>query len=158
MRTVLCPGSFDPVTMGHLDIIERAAAIFDHCIVAIFRNAGKSPLFTSEERVAMVREAVSRLANVTVEESDGLLAEFAESRGVVALVKGLRVVSDFEYEVQMANMNRRLAPGVETIFLVSRPEHAFLSSSIVKDVARFGGDVAGLVPDHVREALARKFG
>lgn len=157
VRRVLCPGSFDPITNGHVDIIERAAAIFDECIVAIFRNAAKSPLFDVAERVELCRLSLAHLPNVRVEESDGLLADYAKSRGVTALAKGLRVVSDFEYEVQMAHMNKRLAPEVETIFLVARPEHAFLSSSIVKDVARFGGDVSGLVPEPVRRALEAKF-
>ncbi|MBT9259696.1 MAG: pantetheine-phosphate adenylyltransferase [Clostridiales bacterium] len=157
MRIAVCPGSFDPITLGHLDIIERASRIFDRCIVAVFPNLAKKPLFSVEERVEMVREAVAHLPNVEVEASQELLADFAKKRGVTAIVKGLRAVSDYEYEVQMAQMNYRLAPEVETLFLVARGEHAFLSSSIVKEVARFHGNVDDLVPPNVARALKVKF-
>jgi pantetheine-phosphate adenylyltransferase len=150
--TALCPGTFDPVTNGHLDIVTRAAQCFDAVIVGVLENPSKQPLFELAERVAMLEEACADLAGVRVSSFDGLLVEYATAQGATAIVKGLRAVSDYEYEIQMAQMNHRLA-GVETLFMPTSPKWSFLSSSLVKEVARFGGDVTGLVPDHVRKAL-----
>jgi pantetheine-phosphate adenylyltransferase len=151
--TALCPGTFDPVTNGHLDIIERAAQRFDALIVGVLDNPSKQPLFTAEERVTLLKEVTQDLNNVEVEAFSGLLVEYATQRGADVVVKGLRAVTDFEYEIQMAQMNHRLA-GVETVFIPTNPSWSFLSSSLVKEVAKLGGDVAGLVPEHVRQALA----
>ncbi|HLB63192.1 MAG TPA: pantetheine-phosphate adenylyltransferase [Actinomycetota bacterium] len=155
--TALCPGTFDPVTNGHLDIIQRAGQHFDRVIVAVLENPSKEPLFTLEERVAMLKEAAAGLAGVEVESFTGLLVEFATGRNANVIVKGLRAVSDYEYEIQMAQMNQRLG-GVETFFMTTSPKFSFLSSSLVKEVARYGGDVTGLVPDHVARALAERLG
>lgn len=151
--TALCPGTFDPVTNGHLDIIERAAGRFEALVVGVLDNPAKQPLFTAEERVGLLKEATGELPNVTVEAFSGLLVEYANRRGADVVVKGLRAVSDFEVEIQMAQMNHRLA-GVETLFMTTSPQWSFLSSSLVKEVARFGGDVTGLVPPPVAERLA----
>ncbi len=151
--TALCPGTFDPVTNGHLDIIGRAAETFDAVIVGALENPSKQPMFTLEERVAMLKEACSGMPGVSVVSFRGLLVDFARDQGAGVIVKGLRAVSDYEYEIQMAQMNHRLA-GVETVFMPTNPSWSFLSSSLVKEVARLGGDVNGLVPDHVRQALA----
>jgi pantetheine-phosphate adenylyltransferase len=150
--TALCPGTFDPVTNGHLDIIGRAARCFDAVVVGVLENPSKQPLFRLDERVGMLEEAVSDLGNVRVEAFRGLLVEYAKAQGARAIVKGLRAVSDYEYEIQMAQMNHRLGE-VETLFMPTSPRWSFLSSSLVKEVARFGGNVEGLVPDHVRKAL-----
>jgi pantetheine-phosphate adenylyltransferase len=155
--TALCPGTFDPVTNGHLDIIGRAAETFDAVIVGALENPSKQPMFTLEERVAMLKEACVGMSGVSVVSFRGLLVEFARAQGVGVIVKGLRAVSDYEYEIQMAQMNHRLA-GVETVFMPTNPSWSFLSSSLVKEVARLGGDVEGLVPDHVRQALADRLG
>jgi pantetheine-phosphate adenylyltransferase len=151
--TALCPGTFDPVTNGHLDIIERAARRFDALVVGVLDNPAKQPLFSAEERVGLLKEVTAELSNVTVEAFSGLLVEYANRRGADIVVKGLRAVTDFEFEIQMAQMNHRLA-GVETLFMTTSPQWSFLSSSLVKEVARFGGDVAGLVPAPVAERLA----
>jgi pantetheine-phosphate adenylyltransferase len=151
--TALCPGTFDPVTNGHLDIIGRAAETFGSVIVGALENPSKQPMFSLEERVSMLKEACSGMPDVTVVTFRGLLVDFARAQGDAAIVKGLRAVSDYEYEIQMAQMNHRLA-GVETLFMPTNPKWSFLSSSLVKEVARLGGDVSGLVPDHVRAALA----
>jgi pantetheine-phosphate adenylyltransferase len=156
-RAAACPGTFDPVTNGHLDIIERASRHFDGLVVAVLENPGKRPLFTVEERLAMLKEATSDLPGVEVISFDGLLVDLARARGIDVIVKGLRAVSDFEYEFQMAQMNHRLA-GVETFFITTSPQWSYLSSSLLKEVARFGGDVEGLVPPVARERLAEKFG
>jgi pantetheine-phosphate adenylyltransferase len=150
--TALCPGTFDPVTNGHLDIIGRASETFESVVVGALENPSKQPMFTLEERVAMLKEACSGMPNVTVVSFRGLLVDFAKSQGDAAIVKGLRAVSDYEYEIQMAQMNHRLA-GVETLFMPTSPNWSFLSSSLVKEVAQLGGNVSGLVPDHVRVAL-----
>jgi pantetheine-phosphate adenylyltransferase len=155
--TALCPGTFDPVTNGHLDIIERAAQRFDALVVAVLDNPAKQPLFSAEERVGMLKEAIQDLANVEVEAFSGLLVEYATRRGVSVVVKGLRAVTDFEFEIQMAQMNHRLA-GVETLFMTTSPQWSFLSSSLIKEVARLGGDVGGLVPPAVAERLADRLG
>ena len=158
MATALCPGSFDPVTNGHLDIIERSARHFDEVIVAVIRNPQKKEsLFTLEERQQMLKEVTAHLGNVRIEFFKGLLVEFAREHGANAIVKGLRAVSDFDYELQMAQMNQKLS-GIDTFFLSTSPQHSFLSSSLVKDVARFGGDVSTMVPDHVNQRLLEKFG
>jgi pantetheine-phosphate adenylyltransferase len=156
MARALVPGSFDPVTNGHLDIIGRAAAMFESVQVAISRNASKTPLFTLEERKQMLVEVCSNWPNVTIEAFDGLLVEYAHRSGAGVIVKGLRAVSDFEYELQMALMNRRLCAGVETVFLMTGADYSYLSSSIVKEIARLGGSVEGLVPNSVGQRLQQK--
>jgi pantetheine-phosphate adenylyltransferase len=151
------PGSFDPATNGHLDVIGRAARLFDEVVVAVGRNAGKSPAFSPDERVAMLAEVCGdRWGNVRVTLFEGLLVEFAAAQGARAVIKGLRAVSDFEYEFQMALANRHLAPDLETLFLMTSAEHLYLSSSIVKEIARLGGDVSGLVPESVARRLREK--
>jgi pantetheine-phosphate adenylyltransferase len=154
---VVCPGSFDPVTNGHLDIIGRAAGLYDEVVVAVGINPSKNRLFTDDERVEMLSAVTGRYANVRVEPFHGLLVDFCAARGITAVIKGLRAVSDFEYEMQMAQMNYRMAK-VETLFMTTNPLYSFLRSSLVKDVAKYGGDVSGLVPDIVltrlRERLA----
>jgi pantetheine-phosphate adenylyltransferase len=152
MRRAACPGSFDPVTNGHLDIIGRASRLFDEVVVAVGVNASKNRLFSPEDRIAMLTEAVAAHDNVVVEGFAGLLTDFCTARGVVAIVKGLRVASDFDYELPMAQMNASLAP-VETVFVPTSPEHSFLASSLVKEVAGLGGDVSGLVPAAVHDRL-----
>ena len=156
MRRAVCPGSFDPVTHGHLDIVGRAAQLFDEVVVAVGVNASKSRLFGPEERMAMLRRACQPWDNVRVESFSGLLTDFCRAHDVHAIVKGLRAVSDFDYELQMAQMNASLADDVETVFVPTSPEWSFLASSLVKEVAAFGGDVSGLVPDFVREALVER--
>jgi pantetheine-phosphate adenylyltransferase len=151
----LCPGTFDPVTNGHLDIIQRAARCFDDVVVAVLENPGKQPLFGIEERVAMLKEAVADMEHVQVESFSGLLVDFARSKGTTIVVKGLRAVSDFDFELQMAQMNSRMA-GVETFFVATSPQWSYLSSSLIKEVARFGGDVTGLVPSFVKGRLEDK--
>jgi pantetheine-phosphate adenylyltransferase len=150
--TALCPGTFDPVTNGHLDVVGRAADLFESVVVAVIENPSKAPVFRLEERVALLEEAVRDLPNVRVGSFQGLLVEYARTQGASVIVKGLRAVSDYEYEIQMAQMNKRIGE-VDTLFLATSPRWSFLSSSLVKEVARLGGDVEGLVPDHVRAAL-----
>jgi pantetheine-phosphate adenylyltransferase len=156
---VVCPGSFDPVTNGHLDVIARAAALHDEVIVAVLINITKKSLFSTDERVDMLREITKDLGNVRVERFHGLLVNFCTTNGINAIVKGLRAVSDFEYEMQMAQMNYRLAK-VETLFMTTNPTYSFLSSSLVKEIATYGGDVEGLVPEPVlgrlRDRLAEQ--
>jgi len=151
------PGSFDPVTRGHEDLIRRARRFADRLIVAVAVNPAKQPLFTLDERVALIRRVVDDPA-IEVSAFDGLLAEFARAAGATLIVRGLRAVSDFEYEFQMALMNRNLAPGIETVFLVPAFDLTYLSSSLVREVARFGGDVSSLVHPAVQQALKKKFG
>jgi pantetheine-phosphate adenylyltransferase len=155
--TALCPGTFDPVTNGHLDIIGRASRRFDQLVVGVLDNPSKAPLFSVEERVAMLKAVTADLDGVEVASFSGLLVDFAESRGIGTIVKGLRAVSDFDYELQMAQMNHRLR-GVETFFMSTDPNWSYLSSSLVREVARFGGDVSSLVPDVVVTRLAEKLG
>jgi pantetheine-phosphate adenylyltransferase len=145
---VVCPGSFDPVTNGHLDIVSRAASLHDEVVVAVLINITKKSLFTVDERVDMLREVTKGYGNVRVDRFHGLLVDFCAANGITAVVKGLRAVSDFEYEMQMAQMNYRLAK-IETLFMTTNPLYSFLSSSLIKDVARYGGDVSGLVPEPV---------
>ena len=149
----VCPGSFDPLTNGHLDVIGRAAHLFGQVIVAVAEEAGKEHLFTAQERVDIAREACAPLGNVKVDSFSGLVVEYARRHEAVALVKGLRAISDFEHEVQMALMNRRLCPDVETVFLMAGEAYSFISSRMVKEVIRLGGDIAGLVPASVEVRL-----
>jgi pantetheine-phosphate adenylyltransferase len=151
-RIAVYPGSFDPLTNGHLDIIERSLHVFDRLVVAVAHNQRKQPMFTLEERIAMVR-SVTDPAKVEVDSIEGLLVDYAHTKGAVAVVRGLRAVADFEYEFQMTLMNRRLAPDVETVFLMTRDDHAFVSSSLVKEVASFGGNIDAFVPPLVAERL-----
>ena len=156
MIRAVYPGTFDPVTNGHLDVIERAAKIFDELIVAVTTNPAKTPWFTLEERVEMLRECCSHLPNVTVEAFDGLLVNFVRQKGAKVIIKGLRAVTDFDYEFQMAAINRKLAPEIETLFLMTSLPYAYLSSSVVKEVASLKGCLKDLVPDNVAERLRRK--
>jgi len=155
--TALCPGTFDPVTNGHLDVVGRAASTFDAVVVAVLENPSKTPLFAVEERIALLEEAVRDLGNVRVGAFGSLLVDYAREQGASVIVKGLRAVSDYEYEIQMAQMNQRIGE-IETLFMATSPKWSFLSSSLVKEVARLGGDVEGLVPDHVRKALIDRLG
>jgi pantetheine-phosphate adenylyltransferase len=153
----LCPGTFDPVTNGHLDIIQRASRSFDTVVVAILENPAKAPVFGLEERVSMLKEAVSDLEHVEVASFSGLLVDYARDRGIRVIVKGLRAVTDFDFELQMAQMNRKMT-GIETFFVPTSPQWSYLSSSLIKEVVRFGGDVSGLVPDFVRDRLGELLG
>jgi pantetheine-phosphate adenylyltransferase len=158
MRTAIYPGSFDPFTNGHLDVLQRAAKLFDRVIVAVARSESKRPLFSMAERLEMVAQAVKHIENVEADAFDGLLVEYVESRSALAVVRGLRAVSDFEFEFQMALMNRSLNERIETIFMMPKDTYTFLSSRIVKEMAHLGGDVSPFVPAHVRTALVQKFG
>jgi pantetheine-phosphate adenylyltransferase len=155
VTSALCPGSFDPPTNGHVDVITRAAAVCERVVVAVVRNPSKTPMFTADERVDLLRRAVAALPNVDVESFEGLLVDFARERGLDVIVKGLRAVSDFEYELQMAQMNHNLS-GVETMFIPTSAEWSFLSSSLVREVARLGGDVTPMIPPVVARALEEK--
>ncbi|MGC8793770.1 MAG: pantetheine-phosphate adenylyltransferase [Bryobacteraceae bacterium] len=152
------PGSFDPITYGHLDLIERASRLFDRLIVAVLRNEAKKPLFSVEERVEMAREVLRDFDNVEVESFGGLLVDFATARGARVILRGIRAISDYEYELQMALMNRRLAPGIETLFMMAREDYSFLSARLVKEVVALGGNVSGLVPPPVEERLRKRLG
>lgn len=157
-KVAVYPGTFDPITMGHLDIIERALTIFDRVVVAVAKNPTKTPLFSLEERLAMIRKCFpSSKTRVEVDSVDGLIVDYAYRKGAKAIVRGMRAVSDFEFEFQMALMNRRLEREVETIFLMTGFRWIYISSSIIKDAARHGGDISGLVPDHVCEKLREIF-
>jgi pantetheine-phosphate adenylyltransferase len=153
----VCPGSFDPITRGHLDIIERAAALFSHVIVGVSVNPGKNPLFSLEERVELIKTAIGHLTNVEVVFFSGLLVDFAQRSEATVIVKGLRAISDFEYEFQMALNNKRLAPEIETLFMMTKNEYSFLSSSVVREIARYGGNIRDLVTPEIEEALKVKF-
>ncbi len=157
MRSALCPGSFDPPTNGHIDVIERAARHFDRVIAAVIANPSKEPLFPLETRKDLLADALGHVDNASVESFDGLLVDFANERKVSIIVKGLRAVSDYEYELQMAQMNAALTHGLDTLFLPSQPEWSFLSSSLVKQVSKYGGAVDGLVPANVAQALKERF-
>jgi pantetheine-phosphate adenylyltransferase len=157
MRTAIYPGSFDPLTNGHLDVVQRAAKLFDRVVVAVAKNDYKHPLFTLDERFALVKEAVRNLPGVEVDTFDSLLVEYVVSQKAQAIVRGLRAVSDFEFEFQLALMNRKLNENIETIFMMPKDTYTFLSSQIVKEIARLGGNVSGFVPPHVRTALTKKF-
>lgn len=158
MRTVIYPGSFDPITNGHLDVIQRAAKLSDRVIVAVAPSPSKNPLFTLQERVQMVTRAIRHLSNVETDPLEGLLVHYAEKRSAQAVIRGLRAVSDFEFEFQLALMNRKLNERIETIFMMPKDTYTFLSSRIVKEIASLGGDVSAFVPAHVRAALAAKLG
>ena len=157
MRRAIYPGSFDPITNGHLDVIQRASRLFDEVLVAVAENEQKQPLFTVEERSVLLKRAVAELPNVRVTTFKGLLVDLVRETGAVAVVRGLRAVSDFEFEFQMALMNRKMEPGFETMFLMPKEEYTYLSSRIVKEIARLNGDVDKFVPAYIAEALRLKF-
>ena len=157
MKKAVCPGSFDPITNGHLDVIERASGLFDEVVIAVLVNNSKTGLFTIEERISMITEAVQHLKNVKVDTWSGLLVDYCRENNIAAIVKGLRAVSDFDYELQMAQVHIQ-ASGVETMFMATSPTHSFLSSSIVKELAHFGGDVSSMVPANVNAALMARVG
>ena len=158
MRIAVYPGTFDPVTYGHLDLVERGRQHVDRLVLAILRNEDKQPMFSVEERMEFLREAVGVWDNVVVDAFDGLLVDYAKRTGATLILRGLRAVSDFEYELQMAMMNRRLAPDLETAFLMPNEAWSYVSSRLVREVARLGGDVSGLVPPNVAKALAVRLG
>jgi pantetheine-phosphate adenylyltransferase len=157
VRRAVCPGSFDPVTNGHVDVINRAAALYDELVVAVLVNPGKAGLFSVDERMELLRDAVAELPNVTIDSFEGLLVDYCRTNQLPVIVKGLRAVSDFEYELQMAQMNRELA-GIETLFVPTAPQVGHLSSSLVKQIANFGGDVSRLVPKAVNDRLIERAG
>jgi pantetheine-phosphate adenylyltransferase len=156
-RVAIYPGSFDPLTHGHLSLIQRGLKIFDGLVVAVAHNPEKSPLFTPEERMELIRQAVGDDRRVEVDSFDGLLVDYAKKRGVHTVLRGLRAVSDFEYEFQLANMNRKLDPEFDSVFVMTGEDYYFVSAKLVREVARFGGDVSALVPPNVFTALRRKF-
>ena len=156
MRTAIYPGSFDPLTNGHLDVIERAVKLFDRVVVAVAKNEDKQPLFSLDERVGLVREAIKHIPNAEVDSFDRLLVDYVNQRNAQAIVRGLRAISDFEFEFQLALMNRKLNEKVETIFMMPKDTYTFLSSRIIKEIARLGGDIHSFVPVHVRTALLEK--
>jgi pantetheine-phosphate adenylyltransferase len=156
--TAVYPGSFDPLTFGHVDLIQRSARLFDHVIVSILTNPQKAPLFTVNERIEMMREILKpRFTNVDVDVFQGLLVDYASQKKAQVIVRGIRAVTDYEYEFQMALMNRRLAPSIETVFMMPAENYSYLSSRLVKEIARLGGSVAGLVPESVEHRLRQRF-
>ena len=157
MRTAIYPGSFDPLTNGHLDVVQRATKLFDRVVVAVAKSESKHPLFSMEERAELARKAVGHLLHVEVDSFDGLLIEYVARRKAQAVVRGLRAVSDFEFEFQLALMNRKLDERIETIFMMPKDTYTFLSSRIVKEISRLGGDVSAFVPNHVKLALKHRF-
>ncbi len=157
MKIAIYPGSFDPITNGHLDIVERASKMCDKLIVSVIHNPNKNPLFTLDERKKLIEDAIKDYPNVSVDFFSGLLIDYAKKSNATAIIKGLRAVSDFEYELQMALMNQRLCPSIETVFLMTNKEYSFLSSSLIKEVAKFGGCINGLVPENVQKAVMNKF-
>jgi pantetheine-phosphate adenylyltransferase len=156
MKTAIYPGTFDPITYGHIDIIERARAIFDKVIVMVAQNPEKQPLFSNSDRVRIIKKVVSKYKNVEVDSYDGLLVEFAKRKKATAIVRGLRAVSDFEYEFQMALMNRKLEANITTVFLMPHEKYTYLNSSLVREISRLGGDVSEFVPPVVRQLLSKK--
>jgi len=156
-KLAICPGSFDPITNGHLDIIEKASGIFDQVIVAVFNNEAKSPLFSVQERMDLIKESTSYLPNISVDSSSHLLMDYAKEKNADVVIRGLRAVSDFEYEMQITSMNRKLNPEVETLFVMTNNQYSFLSSSMVKEIAKYHGDISGLIPEVVQSALREKF-
>jgi pantetheine-phosphate adenylyltransferase len=157
MRIAICPGSFDPLTNGHLDVIQRATKLFDRVVVAVAHNEAKQPLFTLDERMQLVSDSIKHLPMVEVDAFDCLLVDFAERRGAQAIIRGLRAVSDFEFEFQLALMNRNMNERVETIFMMPKDTYTYLSSRMIKEIARLGGDVRAFVPSHIKRALEEKF-
>ena len=155
MKKAVCPGSFDPITNGHLDVIERASGLFDEVTIAVMMNSSKNGLFTIDERVSMINDSISHLTNVTVDTWSGLLVDYCRAHGIKAIVKGLRAVSDFDYELQMAQINLQLK-GVDTLLMATKPAYSFLSSSLVREISSYGGDVSAFVPQRVATALASK--
>ncbi len=157
MKTkVICPGSFDPVTLGHIDIIKRASKMFDHVVVGVLNNLAKKPSFTTEERILMLKKATAGIDNIEIVGFDGLLADYTRVNGITAIVKGLRAVSDFEYEFQQALTNKKLNPELETVFLTSNSDFMYLSSSMVKQVAALGGDISSFVPECVHDEILKR--
>lgn len=156
-RVAVCPGSFDPITYGHLDIIERTSKVFDKVYISVLRNSSKKGLFTPQERVDMIEEVTSHLDNVEVKQFYGLLVDFCHEVNAKAIVRGLRAVSDFEYEMQLTSMNRKLDSDIETIYMMTNNNYSFISSSIVKEVAKYGGKIEDVVPPHVANELQEKF-
>lgn len=156
MKIAVYPGSFDPITLGHMNIIERAAAIFDKVYVCVMVNSEKQPLFSREERVELIRRCCKRLDNVEVETSGGLLVDYARSRGACAIIKGLRAVSDFDWEFQMALANKKICPEIETLFLASSEKHTYLSSTVVKELGRYGAELRGFVPGEIIDDITNK--
>jgi len=156
-RIVIYPGTFDPITLGHLDVIQRAASLFDKVIVSVLVNASKAPLFTKEERMEMIRETVKNYKHVEVDEFDGLLVEYAKKKNAIAIIRGLRAISDFEYEFQMALMNRKISDGITTVFLMPHEKYTYLNSTIVRELARLHADVSEFVPKSVVKKLSQKF-
>jgi len=157
VRIAIYPGTFDPITLGHLDLIQRCSQLVDKVVVAIVRNEDKRPLFTLEERIEMLREAVSEIPHVEVDSFDGLLVDYATAKKASVILRGIRAWTDYEYELPMALMNRRLKPGIETVFLMAGEAYAFISSRLVKEVIRLGGDITGLVPPNVEVRLKHRF-
>ena len=156
-KIAVVPGSFDPITNGHIDIIKRAADVFDIVYVAVLNNSSKNPLFSIEERIRLIEEVMKDIPNIQVESSSGLLIDYAKSKNAKAIVRGLRAVSDFEYEMQITSMNRVLDENIETFFIMTKNQYSFLSSSIVKEVAKYGGNIRELVPEAIEKALIAKF-
>ena len=156
-KIAVVPGSFDPITNGHIDIIKRAADVFDIVYVAVLNNSSKNPLFSIEERIQLIKEVMHDIPNIHVESSSGLLIDYAKSKNAKAIVRGLRAVSDFEYEMQITSMNRVLDENIETFFIMTKNQYSFLSSSIVKEVAKYGGNIRELVPEAIEKALKAKF-
>ena len=157
MKIAIYPGSFDPITLGHLDVIKRSAKIFDKVIIGVLNNSSKSPLFLVEERVKMIQETVKDMEKVTVESFSGLLVDFAKEKNADVIVRGLRAITDFEYELQMSQLNNKLNPDVDTMFLTTSVEYAYLSSSAIKEIAKFGGSIESLVPENVIKPVYEKF-
>lgn len=156
IRRAVAPGSFDPITLGHIDVIERASPLFDEVIIAVLVNSSKSGMFTIEERIALIKESVAQFPNVKVDSWSGLLVDYCEQNKITAIIKGLRAISDFDSELQMSQMNFQLK-GVETFFMATKPDYSFLSSSLVKEIAKYGGDVSSWVPANVLKALKSRF-
>ncbi|WP_102347048.1 pantetheine-phosphate adenylyltransferase [Bacillus sp. Marseille-P3661] len=156
-RIAVCPGSFDPITFGHLDIIKRGASVFDTVFVCVLNNSSKKPLFTVEERIELIEKVTKDIPNVKVESFNGLLIDYASKKEAKVILRGLRAVSDFEYEMQITSMNRKLSENIETFFMMTNNQYSFLSSSIVKEAAKYHGNVSGLVPPVVEQALYEKF-
>lgn len=157
MKIAVVPGSFDPITNGHIDVIERTAQIFNHVFVCIAQNIDKKPLFSIEERLQMVNESVKHITNVKTETFDGLVVRFAQKHSAIALIRGIRAISDFEFEFQMALMNRRLAPKIITLFMMPHPRYTYLNSSLIRNVASYGGDVSHYVPENVNKKIIERF-